>query len=105
MNLNWVETITADPELPARMLEYFPDDTRILRHQFWHYYDAVNCDSVTYYGNRLKTVWESGTSDYLRDMSANFNEKHAIEDLEQRINDICVEGVAKEKKELGMSEL
>jgi len=105
MYRNWESSITQDPALPARMLEFFPDDTRMLRHQFWMYYQAINCDSVIYYGDRLIAVWESGESRYFGDLLGTFNSSDAVEDVQDRIKHICVSGTPQPITRLGGSEL
>ncbi|MCB2213067.1 hypothetical protein KQI52_13215 [bacterium] len=105
MYRNWYDAVESDPNLPARMLVHYPNDTRLLRTQFWRYYDAVNCDSVSHYGQRLVQVWQSDSSMYMMDHLSNFDMHQAIQDVEERIKHICIDGQPQPKTALGWSEI
>ncbi|MCB2212956.1 hypothetical protein KQI52_12660 [bacterium] len=86
-----------------RMFAVFPDNTRLLREFFWKYYNEANCDSLTRVGEHLIEVWQSGESTYLMDNMSEFSVDQASEDVQERIEDICVEGQPQPTKALGWS--
>lgn len=91
MYRNW-EDARQHPALFNRMAGHFPTDTRLARELFWRYYEDVNCDSVTFYGNRLKEIWQNQQSQYVADFMSWFDVDKAMQDVDDRIHDICVEG-------------